>query len=134
MQDQRRFDDNARHLLEFTPKRLNQGFSDLDSATRKVPAGEIAVPHQQDFVGGAEHDSAHAERHRPCDEEAPMHQAQLQPFWKRRGHAADAPSPGVKLRVVFPFKQSYCRSVNGSRPFRLGGPPDETRTMSLTIR
>ena len=52
-----------------------------------------------------------------------MQQAQPQPFSNRRGHAADASEPRLKPRVVFPFKQSYCHPVNGSRPLCLGGPP-----------
>ena len=44
-----------------------------------------------------------------------MQQAQLQPFSNRRGHAAGAPAPAPAPGVVFPFKQSYCRPVNGDR-------------------
>ena len=39
----------------------------------------------------------------------------------------------AKRRVVFPFKQSYCRLVNGSRPLGLGGRQTGRLRMSFTI-
>ena len=46
----RRFDRNARLLLEFARHGLEAGLADFDAAARKMPAGNIAMPDQQDFV------------------------------------------------------------------------------------
>jgi hypothetical protein len=40
-----------------------------------------------------------------------------------------APAPGETPGVVFPFKQSYCRPVNGgARSLSSRPPPDEARS------
>src|SRR6185437_1358787 len=46
VQDGRAFDDDARLFLKFARKRLEAGLSGLDSAAGKMPARDIAVPHQ----------------------------------------------------------------------------------------
>src|SRR5271166_2629412 len=52
----------------------------------------------------------------------------------RIGAAIPCSAPAAHARVVFPFKQSYCRSVNGGwRPAGHGPPPDGALSMSFTI-
>ena len=72
---------------------FDAGLSDLHAAAWKVPAGNVAVSHQHDFVVGADNNSANAKRHRPRDEEAQVQDTEPQPFSDRRGHIADAPHP-----------------------------------------
>src|SRR6185437_4702382 len=85
VEDGRRLDSDARLFLKFARERRKAGLADLDAAAGKMPARDIAVPHQEDTVVGVDHDRAHAERHRPGQEEAPVQQAQLQPFSNQLG-------------------------------------------------
>src|ERR1700733_13143881 len=93
VQDRRPFERDARFLLELACNGLDAGLSDLHPAAWKMPAGNVAVPHQQDFVVGADHNPANAKRQWPRDEEAPVQHPEPQPFSNRRGHIADTPDP-----------------------------------------
>ena len=66
-------------LQQFPHQRLARRLADLDAAARQLPARHVGVADQHDRSGGAVVDErAHAERHRPADEEERMEQAGAQ--------------------------------------------------------
>ena len=101
--DGRPFDRNARLLLQFALERL-AGRSPRPRLRRRENASRR---HSRAAPAGfrrpaLDHDRAHPKRHRPGEEEAPVHKPQLQPFSNRCGHGLRV------LRTPTPTRGCLC--------------------------
>jgi len=83
-------------LHQFAPQRHEKGLTDLDAATRQMPAGDIAVPDQKYPVVGVEHDAADPQRH--AAGEAPIQQ-QNPPQQRLKAPSADHAGSSRKPRI-----------------------------------
>src|SRR5208282_2191098 len=62
MKERRSAHRDASLLFEFALERIDAGFADLHTPAGKIPARDIAVPHQKDGIAAADHHAPHAER------------------------------------------------------------------------
>jgi hypothetical protein len=63
VQPRRLGDGDVAFLNQFAGERLHKRLTRLDATARQLPAGDVAVADEEDFVAIVDHQSAHAERH-----------------------------------------------------------------------
>ena len=90
----RRGQRNLAFLRQLALQRLLRRLADLDAAARQLPARHIGVADQQDSAGRAVvDDGAHAERHRPAEQEKQWNRRARrpgQPVWRNGASGSDA--------------------------------------------